>query len=285
MPSGVGITWPEWLAPVREALKEGSRKEAEKRLRQLAKSRSRCEDLVAVGYAWEEMEDHREALKAFWKAISADERCAPAYRGSGFVLQKVGFKEKALEAYDIAAELEPDNPEVLADLGILQFNLGKLDDAEKTLARALVLNPNDPLARNTMAYIRFLHDDVDGAVADLEAAVEAMPNFASAHNNLAYLYLLRGQLDDARKSVGRALGLRPKLVRGLYNAGLVAWLDGDRDGAADLYAQGRRLDLGADDFAEHMEDIQDLKRYRPAWSQVLDELLTLLAKVANLDSG
>ncbi len=277
MPAEVGLTWPEWLAPVRQAIKEGSRKEAKKRLKRIAKDhRGSCADLVAVGHAWEELDDHREALKAFWKALSVDERCAPAYRGAGFVLQKVGFKEKALEAYELAAALAPDNPEVLADLGVLQFNLGKLKEAEQTLNRALALNPHDPLALNTMAYLRFLHDDVDGAIANLESAIAAMPAFASAHNNLSYLYLLRGRLDDARKSVERALELRPKLVRGLYNAGLVAWLEGDRDRAAELYAQGRRLDLDADDFAEHLEDIHDLRKYQPGWADALDELLSLL---------
>jgi tetratricopeptide (TPR) repeat protein len=61
-----------------------------------------------------------------------------------------GLHEEALAASAAGLELEPDNQELVTDLGWSLYLGGRLDDARDVLARAAAMDPTDELAANNL---------------------------------------------------------------------------------------------------------------------------------------
>ena len=57
----------------------------------------------------------------------------------------------ALESARKAADLQPRNPDILADYGAALFENRKLAESESVLRAALTLNPNDSIAHTMLA--------------------------------------------------------------------------------------------------------------------------------------
>lgn len=61
-----------------------------------------------------------------------------------------GFHEEALAASAAGLGLEPDNHELVTDLGWSLYLAGRLEDARDVLARAAAMDPTDELAANNL---------------------------------------------------------------------------------------------------------------------------------------
>src|SRR5436190_24305287 len=61
--------------------------------------------------------------------------------------------EEAIAQYEKALELEPNQPGIHRDLGILLARLGRYDEAKAHLRATLQIVPNEPAARETLEEI------------------------------------------------------------------------------------------------------------------------------------
>ena len=60
----------------------------------------------------------------------------------------------AISHYVRAAELNPDGTDLWNDLGAAYLELGRLDEAEEALVKALALRPEFPLALNNLGNLQ-----------------------------------------------------------------------------------------------------------------------------------
>jgi Flp pilus assembly protein TadD len=58
--------------------------------------------------------------------------------------------EKAIKASRKALELEPENQNLINDLGWTLFEAGRLEEAEEVLLKAVAVDPSDELARENL---------------------------------------------------------------------------------------------------------------------------------------
>lgn len=151
--------------------------------------------------------------------------------------------ERARRAYSKVLELAPDNLLGLVNLGVVEYSLKKLDEAEAhlkravqikldaapawltlgiiymdqnrldealaALAQATLYDPRNARARNYLGVVIGRKGWIDGAQAELRKAVEIDPNYSDAHFNLAVFYL-EGKppsIELARRHYHRALEL------------------------------------------------------------------------------
>ncbi|HEY5704408.1 MAG TPA: tetratricopeptide repeat protein [Terrimicrobiaceae bacterium] len=151
--------------------------------------------------------------------------------------------ERAYRAYSNVLALAPDNLLGLINLGVVEYSLKKLDDAEAHLKRAVQLkldagpawltlgiiymdrnrldeafaalaqatlyDPRNPRARNYLGVVVGRKGWIDGAQAELRKAVEIDPSYSDAHFNLAVFYL-EGKppsIELARRHYYRAIEL------------------------------------------------------------------------------
>ena len=87
-------------------------------------------------------------------------------------------KADALAYLETACELAPENEALLVTQGNLLLQLGRRDDAQSTLRRALRTNPDSSSARVGLARIGLISGDLDAAINLLEEAKALNPRSA-----------------------------------------------------------------------------------------------------------
>ena len=103
----------------------------------------------------------------------------------------------ALEKFEEAVKLNPDNAEALNGLGWTQFGSGTYDEAEKAWQAAIKLVPNHPAALNGLGQLALMQRQYDKAEKYLLKAAEN--NASAAWYGLARLYLLQGKFEPAEE--------------------------------------------------------------------------------------
>jgi tetratricopeptide (TPR) repeat protein len=151
-------------------------------------------------------QDACERVIADGKATVKD--LALAYAVHGNMLFTKRQNDKAIEAYDKALELDPDNVPFLNARG--------------------------------WAHERKGQDDL--AMADYNAALQKNPNFAIVYNNRGTLYLRKGALQSALDDFNAALKLKPDMYYAHTNRGRVLLINRDFDGALADFAAAEAAD-------------------------------------------
>ena len=75
---------------------------------------------------------------------------AAALRREGEALYERGDASGALEAFRRMLDVQPEDPDVLSDLGAISFAIGRVDDAEWYLTRALAADPDHVEAKQNL---------------------------------------------------------------------------------------------------------------------------------------
>jgi len=93
------------------------------------------------------------------------------------------YVKKAIMAYNKALELDPNNPNVLTDLGVMYRRKGQPSEAIKAFDKAINIDPRLEPPRFNKGVV-MLHDlnDSEGAIKAWEKLVEVNP-FARAQGN------------------------------------------------------------------------------------------------------
>ncbi len=117
-----------------------------------------------------------EALEAFDK-FKSDAKFAGKPEQTAIALGRAeclatqGETEKALETLDAVAKDQPENPDLLAAIGELQFGRGNWVEADANAQAALKVNPDHLAARWLAVRILQAHGDFEKAVAASKAIV------------------------------------------------------------------------------------------------------------------
>jgi len=144
-----------------------------------------------------------------------------------------GEEELAREALTVAAQLDPLNPAIAAQLGDVYIGLGDLATASAAYRQAADLDPKNPvfwllLARFSNQYeveIRSL------ALPAARNAVALCTREAAPIAELAHAHFLLGNNILAERLLWRAVTLDPNNAQTQYYLGLLLDVQGDRSGA------------------------------------------------------
>ncbi len=116
-----------------------------------------------LGYIQSNLHHWRLAIEAYEKSISLDKKEPIAYLllsqvyinlGSTDEAKQESFFNTAIENLTRYLEFEPNNTGARIVLGELYYSLGRLDDAEKVLEKALKLDPNNADALNQLRMVK-----------------------------------------------------------------------------------------------------------------------------------
>jgi len=132
----------------------------------------------------------------------------------------------AFQALHKAAELLPDDVDVLTNYGIILTDLGRLEEAVVICRRALGIKPDYSRAHNNLGNALLELGRFEEAVACFCRALEIKPDYAKAHNNLGNALDNLGRLDEAVASYRRALVLNPSYAGAHYNLSYILLLRG-----------------------------------------------------------
>lgn len=124
-------------------------------------------------------------------------------------LYRDGKAKHALGACRKVLKTDPRNFDALCLAAMAQARLGRLTNAAKFIARALVVRPNNPSALNAQGDVMMSLGHYDKAVQSFGAALAAEPHFADAHFNLGNALVAQGREEEAVSSFSAAIAVRP----------------------------------------------------------------------------
>jgi tetratricopeptide (TPR) repeat protein len=151
-----------------------------------------------------------------------------------FALYQQGALEKARAVLLQAVERTPSALDYSL-LGGIEFQEGRLAEAEKYLNRALLLDPGLPGTRLTLAQVRNLRGNTEGALALLLEAKKRKPDDPETLYAAGVLCLQMDLVKDANANLARAVELQPANARSRYALASARIADHDLPAAIAIY--------------------------------------------------
>jgi tetratricopeptide (TPR) repeat protein len=139
---------------------------------------------LGMGWVHANKGQHEEAKVYFEKVLAFGHKDLLAMIGKANAYAGLQRFQEAEKEYEHILSIYPNNKHALAELGIVKFRLGHLEEAESKLKQAL---------------------GVDGT------------NFTCPYEGLGMLYLTQGKTQDAKKNFKRAIEINPDIEFKKYN--------------------------------------------------------------------
>jgi len=153
------------------------------------------------------------------KATQADSSNAKAFHVLAMALERMGHLHKALVTYEHAFQLDPNDPELLINLGLTAWNLKLTDGAAKMFRLYIDAKPDSPLGYNNLGSVMCDLGQADTAIETLRAAIMRMPHETILWNSLATVLAEEGRADESLVFYNEAVRLDPGFARTYHNLG------------------------------------------------------------------
>ena len=179
------------------------------------------------------------------RATEADETNGQAFHILALALEKMGHTHKALVTFERAHELDPDDPDLLLNLGLTAWSMKMNDVAAELFRRYIGRCPDSPLGYNNLGSIQCDMGDPETALEILRAAIYRMPKEAILWNSLATVLAEDGRVEESLVFYNEAISLDPGFSRPWHNLGFAYMHLGRLDKALEAYdeALARAIDI------------------------------------------
>jgi len=163
--------------------------------------------------------DLPRAGKLALRASEIDETNGKAFHVLAMFLERMGHVHKALVTYERAFALDPEDPELLINLGLTAWNLKLHEGAEKLFRHYIAARPDSPLGYNNLGSIMGDMGRPDEAVEILREAIYRMPGEPILWNSLATVLAEDGRVEESLVFYNEAIRLNPDFPRLYHNLG------------------------------------------------------------------
>jgi len=137
-----------------------------------------------------------ELAEAHYRESLAIEPQPAIHNDLGFVLEREGMAEEAVEQYRKALELDPELASAHYNLAAFLARSGDYAEAERHFRAALAKQP-DTRAYTGLGIVLRQQGRTDEAIASLRKAIDAEPKNAAAYDQLGSILIQQGKLDEA----------------------------------------------------------------------------------------
>jgi adenylate cyclase len=152
----------------------------------------------------------QKAFEAAQKALSADAQYPDGYSLLGTIYMVRGDTNQAIAMNEKAVELAPNDSQVLAFLGNVLIDSGRVREGIQKMQRAIRLCPFPPAWYLMVLGVGFhLNGDNEAAISALEQAAEREPDSVLSRLWLASALVEMGRLDDAREVSKTGIDIEP----------------------------------------------------------------------------
>lgn len=166
--------------------------------------------LISRANAYLANQEYGEAVALYTKIEERVPLQAELLNNLGVSLFSLGRLQEAEQRYREAIEIKPEFPAALCNLAdVLQANP---QEAEEFVRRALRINPKFPGGRTKLGLLLLSAGREQEAAAALRKALKVSPKDADALVGLAQIERSLGRFEDAETLVKRALKIAPKMA-------------------------------------------------------------------------
>ena len=131
--------------------------------------------------------------------------------------QRANRLAQAEQVYRQILETQPERPEVLYGLGVLERQRGKNSEAEKMFQAVLRIEPESFKTWFSLGNLRQAQGQWSEAVSAYQRALKIRPKEAAIYNNLGYALQQQGQLEQAIACYQKALEIQPNCTEAEVN--------------------------------------------------------------------
>ena len=121
--------------------------------------------------------------------------------------------EAAIEAFEQALRIEPDNIETLMKLGYARFHLDEHNEALKVYDRILNIDVTNPEAWNLKGLVHYEQKNYSKSLDAVEKAIESDPTYGMAWYNKACFLSLLNQVPESLEALKRSIEIDVKNAR------------------------------------------------------------------------
>ena len=132
--------------------------------------------LLAKVYCLNELGRYKDAYRLLQRAVELDPENPQIYAEIGFAHGAQDNLEMARTAYEHAADLEPRNPAHYRALAHLALLAEEYTGAQELALRSLALDPDSVPSLHQLAYARYRLGNIEGAIQTLGHAFELAPD-------------------------------------------------------------------------------------------------------------
>lgn len=213
----------------------------------------------SFAYSLIQLEQYEEAIEHYQTAINLN----PDNKWTAIVCQALGSiyaqilenYEAALELFRMATVLDPESSNAYINIGDVYFDKGELDNAIKNYLEAIKLNDQDARAFGKCAIALWENDYVEESIVAYSKAIALDDEYELAYNNLGVAYLDGiGNAKEAARNFSRAVEINPNYTLAHFNLGRSYQMLGDNQKAIKSYQMALNLNSVTHDIDE--EDLQ-----------------------------
>ena len=156
-------------------------------------------DILALSQKLEHEKDYSLADRLLTRALIAAPDDPDILHLSGIVDFRLGRRDDALAKMEKAIERGADIRLYLRNISEVYRALGRFDDAVNAAKRATALAPDDPVCLHNLAVIQYHRLELDDCIASARKALDINAFLPGPHFQLAEALLLRGEWDEGWK--------------------------------------------------------------------------------------
>lgn len=119
--------------------------------------------------------------------------------------------DEALESFDKAITINPQNDLAWGDRGLILDKIGKTEEALASYSKALLLDPDNSITWHNKGLTLLQSSRLRESITCFEMAISINQNYAKAWYNKARALSLVGELNSSQKCFDRAKKLDPLL--------------------------------------------------------------------------
>lgn len=163
------------------------------------------------GIALHESGEFAKAIEAFELSMEKDPNDAEALvnaANSYFMLKQI---EKAEELLNQAEGLDATEPNIYNTRGMIAMEMEELTEAQKWFDQALKMDPGNPYYFNNRGFLNLRMNNLEAANEDIRRAIIGAPENAWAYRNRGILFFKQERYDDALRNFEQAAKLNSKI--------------------------------------------------------------------------
>jgi len=249
-----------------------------------------AEEWLNKGNEFAERGNYKKALEAYDKAAEIDPQYVAAWHGKGFALGELKRYQEALEAYDKAAEI---NPQYVAAWHGKGFALGELKRNQEALEaydKAAEIDPQYVAAWLGKGNALGKLERYQEAIEACRKATDLKPQDAIAHSNLGEFLLEVGDIEGASREVQEALNLNKDFPEALSLQGRIHIEQRGYGTARESFEKAISLSPGDlklllwDAYAHYLETEFSLSPKSRAYQEEITAIIKTLDRVDMLSS-
>ena len=202
---------------------------------------------ILRGVAYDSIGEYGRAIQDFDKAIELEPNDAETYCNRGNAYTNKGEYDRAIQDYDKVIELEPKHVEAHAHRGAAYGNKGEHDRAIQDFDKAIELDPSDAEVYCIRGIAYEHKGEYNRAVQNYDKAIELDPYDKKAYYNRGNAYAHKGKYDRAIQDYDKAIELDPNYAEAYHSRGVAYEHKGEYDHA--IQDQSKSIELKSD-YAE-----------------------------------